>query len=154
MIFLKLCLHLCYRAGGALAKPLDFERLPIVGVDEAVYGSEPEQPVDEVDPPEFPNPLVVKSEDDLIGIRACIAYEDSLRQLATFLQLPIQRCMHSDPITMTVCNCCPPFHVQQKTRGTSIIIEWVSFSSKISDALLLTYGHGPPTILMLSFFYS
>ncbi|XP_071382498.1 trace amine-associated receptor 1-like [Centroberyx affinis] len=37
--------------------------------------------------------------DDLINKQATIAYYDNLRRLATFLQLPVQKCPYSNPVT-------------------------------------------------------
>lgn len=86
------------RAGGALPKPFDISELAVIGVDETMHGLiECEHP--ETNVPEFPNPVTVQCEDDLIGKKACIAYEDSLQHLGTFLQLPIKKCTYTDPVT-------------------------------------------------------
>lgn len=82
------------RTGGALPQPPDLEKLPVIGADEAVHGvPQPQHPEEDIY--EFPNPVMVQNEDDLIGKQACIAYEDSLRQLGTFLQLAINKCTYS-----------------------------------------------------------
>lgn len=113
------------RAGGALPKPFDISELAVIGVDETMHGLiECEHP--ETNVPEFPNPVTVQCEDDLIGKKACIAYEDSLQQLGTFLQLPIKKCTYTDPVTGAECGCCPPFLAKQTSRGSAIIMEWVS----------------------------
>ncbi|KAL7395683.1 hypothetical protein ABVT39_021313 [Epinephelus coioides] len=112
------------RTGGALLKPFDIEKLTVIGVDETVHGV-PESEHPEPDIPEFLDPIKVECEDDLIGKQACIAYEDSLRQLGTFLRLPINKCPYADPITGAECGCSPPFQVKQQIRGTAIIMEWI-----------------------------
>ncbi|KAL7389630.1 hypothetical protein ABVT39_007412 [Epinephelus coioides] len=82
--------------GGALKKCPCIETLPFIGVDETVHDvpDHAEPPPLETDtiPPNLPPPLQVQSEEDLIGKRAFIVYEDNLQQLASFLVLPVSRC--------------------------------------------------------------
>ena len=73
---------------------------------------------DEEESFQLSEPVTVKCTADLIGKRACIAYEDNLKQLATLVQLPICKC--------NSCSCVEPFEFKTKTRGSAIIIEWVS----------------------------
>lgn len=105
------------RTGGAMKSPLCLESLPIIAVDETVHDlpEDPEpSPVEQPAniPPAFPTPLRVQCEEDLIGRRAFIVYEDSLQQLASFLLLPVERCPY---------RCVPPLLCE---RGC----EWVNES--------------------------
>ncbi|KAL7407947.1 hypothetical protein ABVT39_016034 [Epinephelus coioides] len=135
------------RTGGALPQPPDLEKLPVIGVDEAVHGvPQPQHPEEDIY--EFPNPVMVQNEDDLIGKQACIAYEDSLRQLGTFLQLPINKCTYADPLTGTECSCFPPFEVKLKRRGTAVIMEWIQHRENTDSGVFITpwtFGMQPRT---------
>lgn len=126
-----------HRAAGALQNAID--RLPIIGLEESVLdmhdrGDEPDLPDDPEQlsachMPSFPGPKQVVVEGDLIDQPACITYNSSLTQLATFLQLPINKCSYSDHQTGTECDGVPPFQVKLHSRGTATIVEWVSLHS-------------------------
>lgn len=82
--------------GGALKKGHSIDGLPVIGIDETVHDLPAhEDPPDEPSPchhdPVIPEPQKVLCEDDIIGVRASIVYENSLRQLATFLILPVDK---------------------------------------------------------------
>lgn len=51
--------------------------------------------LDDPDLPTLPGPLRVETEKDLVGKAAFIAYEDSFRQLASVLVLPIPMCPYT-----------------------------------------------------------
>ncbi|XDV12296.1 hypothetical protein PO909_001002, partial [Leuciscus waleckii] len=75
-------------------------------------------------PPIFPSPPEIFTEDDLTGKRASIAYEDCLKQLASFLTLPVKRCPYRCDVSHVRCQCLPPFQVSITCRGTASIMEW------------------------------
>ncbi len=117
--------------GGALQEPPCIDSLAIIGLDETVYDildTEPPSadPPPCTQPPCFPSPPEVFTEDDLIGKRASIVYEDCLKQLVTFLMLPVQKCPHRCNFSHVECQSLPPFEVSIKSRGTASIMEWVS----------------------------
>jgi len=130
--------------GGALKKPHSIDGLPVIGIDETVHDMPAhEDPLDvpftcDNDPvfPEPPNVLceddiigvrasIVYEKDDIIGVRASIVYENCLRQLATFLVLPVDKCTGLLR-TGVPCNSVAPFEINITTRGTSVSIEWVN----------------------------
>lgn len=119
-----MCLN---RMGGALKGP-SIDELPVIGLDETVHDQPAhEDPPDEPpcdEAPAFPQPLHVLCEDD-IGARAAIVYEDCLKQLATFLILPVDKCTGLLQ-TGTFCNSSAPFEINIATKGTAISVEWVS----------------------------
>ncbi|KAF1384369.1 hypothetical protein PFLUV_G00117620 [Perca fluviatilis] len=115
--------------GGALHQPTCIDSMPIISANETVHD------IPDIDPPSidptpptqtpiFPTPLEVITEDDLIGKRASITYEDSLKQLATFLMLPVQSCPYRCNITNVDCLCLSPFEVSITSRGTASILKW------------------------------
>ncbi|XP_038547974.1 uncharacterized protein LOC119882029 [Micropterus salmoides] len=69
-------------------------------------------------------PQNVLCEDDIIGVRASIVYENCLRQLATFLILPVDKCTGLLR-TGAPCNCVAPFEINITTKGTAATIEWI-----------------------------
>ncbi len=86
-----------------------------------------EDPPDEpfLHPALFPRPHLVLCEGDIIGAKASIVYEDCLRQLATFLILPVKKCSVILN-TGATCNCVAPFEVNVISKGTAMTVEWVS----------------------------
>ncbi|XP_030262348.1 uncharacterized protein LOC115574863 [Sparus aurata] len=117
------------RMGGALQAPPDIASLPVIDANETVHDipeMEPDPPavVPPLPQPPFPDVLDVITEDDLIGKRASIAYEDCLKQLASFLVLPLQRCPYTFGLSQVECQCRPPFEVSITYRGTASIMEW------------------------------
>ncbi|KAI7795555.1 hypothetical protein IRJ41_022089, partial [Triplophysa rosa] len=83
--------------GGALKSTQSIEGLPVIGIDETVHDlpaheDPPDEPVLCDQDPVFPGLLKVICEDDIIAARAFIVYENCLRQLATFLILPVEKC--------------------------------------------------------------
>ncbi|KAL0973306.1 hypothetical protein UPYG_G00201740 [Umbra pygmaea] len=87
-----------------------------------------EHPPDEPSPcdhdPVFPGPQNVLCEDDIIGVRASIVYENCLRQLATFLILPVDKCTGLLR-TGAPCNSVAPFEINITTKGTPATIAWI-----------------------------
>ena len=111
--------------GGALQRLFQVESLPAANVDKPLRdttdGEEP--PTPEMSPsPEHPQ---VWCEDDIVGQKALITYENSLRQLTTFLQLPVTKCGYLDDRTGMECDSTPPYEVHIQSRGTAAIIQWV-----------------------------
>ncbi len=112
------------RSGGALKMPFAVETLPTVGIDEMVHNLREKEDT----PPEsmsFPDYQRVLCEDDIVGEKAAIAYEENLRQLTGFLRLPLEKCKFSDPLVGVECDAVQPFEVIIKSRGTATTIEWV-----------------------------
>lgn len=129
LIKLMFCLS---RMGGALKGAQAIDNLPIIGIDETVHdlhapevlSNEPlslEQPV-------LPGPQKVLSEDDIVGVRAALIYENSLKQLVSFLTLPVDTCTGVLRNGL-VCNSVGPFPTVITTRGTAMSVEWVSLET-------------------------
>lgn len=74
----------------------------------------------------FPDQDKVVSEDDLVGKPASIVFSQNLLQLTTFLKLPVRCCTYKNIITGERCQGKAPFQVTLKTRGTGVVLEWVS----------------------------
>nr|XP_055044376.1 uncharacterized protein LOC129430825 [Misgurnus anguillicaudatus] len=107
------------RPGGAA----NIEQLHEISLDEAVLDVVmPTAPED--DERDIPENQKVVCEDDLVGKKASIVYHENLNMLATYLQLPIQRCSNINKVTGAVCKAGPPFEVTLKPRGTGVILEW------------------------------
>ncbi|XP_038592399.1 zinc finger protein 184-like isoform X9 [Micropterus salmoides] len=120
---------ICIRMGGALKKAPSIDRLPVIGTGEAAHDQPArEDPPDEASPcdqdPVFPSPQQVLCEDDIVGARASIVYEDCLRQLATFLILPVKKCTGLLK-TGVVCDCVAPFEINITSKGTATSVEWI-----------------------------
>ncbi|XP_038592417.1 uncharacterized protein LOC119916460 isoform X3 [Micropterus salmoides] len=120
---------ICIRMGGALKKAPSIDRLPVIGTGEAAHDQPArEDPPDEASPcdqdPVFPSPQQVLCEDDIVGARASIVYEDCLRQLATFLILPVKKCTGRLK-TGVVCDCVAPFEINITSKGTATSVEWI-----------------------------
>lgn len=81
----------------------------------------------EDDVPNIPEAHKVVCEDDLVGKNASIVYHENLQMLATYVQLPIKTCRYFNNVTGEACSAGPPFEVTLKTRGTGVILEWVSY---------------------------
>ncbi|KAK0156440.1 hypothetical protein N1851_000276 [Merluccius polli] len=100
---------LCIRMGGALKAPPCLDSLPVIDASETVHDIPDIEPPS-VDLPPHQQPLhdklTVLTEDDLIGKRASITYEHCLKQLATFLVLPIQKCPYICSVNQV--ECIPP----------------------------------------------
>jgi len=122
--------------GGALKGAQVIDNLPTIGIDETVHDlPAPEVPLDEplsLELPILPGPQKVLSEDDIIGVRAAVLYENCLRQLVTFLTLPVNRCT-GVLRTGLVCDSVAPFSTNIGIRGTAMSVEWVSLSHHIND---------------------
>ncbi|KAK0147524.1 hypothetical protein N1851_012996 [Merluccius polli] len=113
--------------GGALKAPPCLDSLPVIDASETVHDiPDIEPPSVDLPPPQQPlhDKLTVLTEDDLIGKRASITYEHCLKQLATFLVLPIQKCPYICSVNQVECQCIPPFEVSITQRGTASIMEW------------------------------
>ncbi|KAL7380616.1 hypothetical protein ABVT39_020709, partial [Epinephelus coioides] len=106
----------------------DFNDLMNSVIDWADEGSPSFQQDDSSDdeylPPISLSQLHVQCEDNIIGSRAAIIFEDCLRQLATFLILPMNKCEALQE-TGVACGCVPPFDINIKSKGTAMIVEWI-----------------------------
>ncbi|CAM4512360.1 unnamed protein product [Leuciscus chuanchicus] len=116
------------RMGGAPKGAQVIDNLPTIGIDETVHDlPDPEVPLDEPLSPELPilpGPQKVLSEDDIVGVRAAVLYENYLRQLVTFLTLPVNRCT-GVLRTGLVCDSVAPFSTNIAIRGTAMTVEWI-----------------------------
>lgn len=122
--------------GGALKGAQVIDDLPAIGIDETVHdlrapevlSNEPlshEQPI-------LPGPQKVLSEDDIVDVRAALIYENSLRQLVTFLTLPVDTCTGVLRNGL-VCDSVAPFPAVISIRGTAMSVEWVSLDSNFTS---------------------
>ncbi|XP_073669281.1 uncharacterized protein [Paramisgurnus dabryanus] len=117
------------RMGGALKGAEVIENLPTIGIDETVHDlTAPDQTAPSYEPmslelPILPGPQKVLSDDDIVGVRAALLYENCLRQLVTFLTLPVNRCT-GVLRTGLVCDSVGPFSTNITFRGTAMIVEW------------------------------
>ncbi|KAG1928637.1 hypothetical protein F2P79_023507 [Pimephales promelas] len=116
------------RMGGALKGAQVIDNLPTIGIDETVHDlPAPEVPLDEplsLELPILPGPQKVLRDDDIIGVRAAVLYENCLRQLVTFLTLPVNRCT-GVLRTGLVCDSVAPFATNIGIRGTAMSVEWI-----------------------------
>lgn len=123
------------RMGGALKGAQVIDNLPTIGIAETVHDlPAPEVPSDEppsLELPILPGPQKVLSEDDIVGVRASVLYENCLRQLVTFLILPVDRCT-GVLRTGLVCDSVAPFPTNIAIRGTAMSVEWVSLDNRIT----------------------
>ncbi|KAA0722927.1 hypothetical protein E1301_Tti013645 [Triplophysa tibetana] len=114
--------------GGPLKHSQSIDGLPIMGIDETVHDlptheDSPDAPSPHGQDPLFPGPQLVLCEDDIIGARASIVYDNCLRQLATFLILPAEKCKFLLRTGLR-CNSVAPFEINIAYRGTATSIEW------------------------------
>ncbi|KAG1973698.1 hypothetical protein F2P79_000963 [Pimephales promelas] len=75
------------------------------------------------------------TEDDLTGKRASIAYEDCLKQLASFLTLPVQRCPYRCDVSQRGANAAPP-----STSPSRAGVQRASWSGPVPTAILCGGG--------------
>ncbi|XP_068423204.1 zinc finger protein ZFP2-like [Clinocottus analis] len=66
----------------------------------------------------------VLTEEDIVGSRASVVYEDSLRQLVALLHLPVKRCRYRMSTGLT-CRGLPPFQCLIQQRCTAFVVDWV-----------------------------
>ncbi|KAL7407972.1 hypothetical protein ABVT39_016406 [Epinephelus coioides] len=108
---------LCIRTGGTLNLPAPVESLPTIAIDEMVHDlGEEEEPPEEPIPPDY---LEVSSKDDIVGEKACLAYNKNLKQLTSFLKFPLSKC------NQAACDAVEPFNILFNARGSETVIEWV-----------------------------
>ncbi|XP_035485766.2 uncharacterized protein LOC118307062 [Scophthalmus maximus] len=116
------------RMGGALKGAQLIDNLPTIGIDETVHDlPAPEVLSDEplsLEQPILPGPHKILSEDDIVGVRAAVIYENSLRQLVTFLTLPVHTCTGVLRNGL-VCDSVSPFSTNITIRGTAMSFEWI-----------------------------
>ncbi|XP_041959419.1 uncharacterized protein LOC121718472 [Alosa sapidissima] len=115
--------------GGALKGAQHIHNLPIIGLDETVHDlpsneDRPDELLPNLEMPILPDPEKVLCEDDIIGVKAAITYENSMKQLVTFLALPVDRCT-GVLRTGQVCDSVAPFHTNISFKGTAMSVEWI-----------------------------
>ena len=129
------------RMGGALKGAQAIDNLPTIGIDETVHDlPAPEVLSDEpltLKQPILPGPQKVLSDADIVGVRAAVMYENSLRQLVTFLTLPVDTCT-GVLRNGSVCESVAPFPTVIATRGTAMSVEWVSLDSNFKSQRMVT----------------
>lgn len=132
-----LCLN---RLGGTLKKgPTRYRIIRIGGTahDQPAHKKPPNEPSPCNPAPVFPGKKHVLSEDDIIGARASIVYENCLRQLAKFLILPVDKCTGLLK-TGVMCNHVAPFEINITSKGTATSIEWVSLDNGSRIKMLIS----------------
>ncbi|XP_078123337.1 uncharacterized protein LOC144528554 isoform X1 [Sander vitreus] len=87
-----------------------------------IHAAEEQRAPDDFQLPAEPQRLL--EDEDIIGSRASIAYEESVRQLAALVQLPVKRCPHV-PQTGPLCHSPGPFHCSVQQRCTAFVVQWV-----------------------------
>ncbi|XP_075931630.1 uncharacterized protein LOC142931561 isoform X2 [Anarhichas minor] len=110
------------RLGAAVDARPKVDELSIIAADETIHDA-PERLGPEKTPPPT-EPHTILSEEDIVGSRASIVYEESLRQLATLLHLPLKRCRYRMS-TGLMCFGLPPFECLIEQRCTAFVVEWV-----------------------------
>ncbi|XP_074469043.1 uncharacterized protein LOC141754103 [Sebastes fasciatus] len=98
------------------------DNLPVISADETVHDLPEHLGSEKMPPPTEPHTIL--TEEDIVGSRASIVYEESLRQLATLLHLPVKRCRHKMS-TGLMCLGLPPFECIIEQRCTAFVVEWV-----------------------------
>ncbi|KAF0022279.1 hypothetical protein F2P81_025455 [Scophthalmus maximus] len=125
------------RMGGALKGAQVIDNLPTIGIDETVHDlPAPEVLSDKplsLEQPILSGPQKVLSEDVIVGI---IISENSLRQLVTFLTLPVHTCTGVLRNGL-VCDSVAPFSTNIAIRGTAMSVEWAT----LSDHKICPNGH-------------
>lgn len=126
--FYAIC-FLSFRIEAATESRPKIDELPVILTDLTVHylpdilttsSEEEHQPSNEQ--------LKVLCEEDVIGCRAAIIYENSLFQLAKMVDVPVRWCPHSlSP--RQLCQSQPPFECCIQQRGTAFIVEWVTITS-------------------------
>lgn len=121
---------------GAVLKAPSTDRLDVIGFGETVHDQPShEDPLDETEPDPpcddtsvLPAPQRVFCEDDIIGARASVLYEDCLRQLATLVTLSADTCKIVLK-TGVMCNCVTPFQIKITSKATAMSVVWVRLDS-------------------------
>ncbi|CAL9683587.1 unnamed protein product [Knipowitschia caucasica] len=111
------------RPGASLAYNID--ELPVATAEDIVYdgiGQDPHLPP--CDDPSIPcNSIRVETPEDIVGQQAAIVYDTCLKQLVTFLQMPIRRCPAKT--LKDECGATGPFEVFLVKRGSAVLLKWV-----------------------------
>ncbi|XP_029948188.1 uncharacterized protein LOC115388988 isoform X2 [Salarias fasciatus] len=99
------------------------DNLEELTVDEAVLDFDMPDPSPDLDT--LPDDQTrVETEDDLIGKKANITYNDNLLSLVSCLRLPVQNCKYVDKVSGASCPGVQPFRVDLKPRGTGVVLYW------------------------------
>lgn len=146
--------------GGGLHTPPCIDSLPIIGANETFQDIldielPSVDPPPTTQPPIFPTPPEVVTEDDLIGKWASITDEDCLKQLATFLMLPVHRCPYRCNVPHVECQCPPPSRslslpgVQQASWKGWVIVIILHCNQVFSLCQCICIGNGFVTLSRL-----
>ena len=106
-------------------KNICLESLPVVSM-EVHDAVDPSHDSTSKEPP-LPEAIKIIVDDDVIGHPASIVYHDCLRQLAEYIVLPMSKCTAKDPVTKQQCCAQALFEMYIKSRGTAVVVEWVSW---------------------------
>ncbi|KAM6903766.1 uncharacterized protein PEZ65_018557 [Lycodopsis pacificus] len=110
------------RLGAAVDARPKVDELPVITADETIHDAAERLGPEKTPPPTEPHTIL--SEEDIVGSRASIVYEESLRQLAALLHLPVKRCRYRMS-TGLMCFGLPPFECLIEQRCTAFVVEWV-----------------------------
>lgn len=103
------------------------ESLPTVTMEEPVHDVVDHNRDSAGTEPPLPEAMKILVEDDVLGRPASVVYHDCLRQLAELIVLPVKECAAKDPVTKRQCSATAPFELHIKSRGTAVVVDWVSW---------------------------
>ncbi|XP_073711935.1 uncharacterized protein [Misgurnus anguillicaudatus] len=132
------CPRICVRSRYTSKMPIHLDDIQPISMEDTVHDALDSHEPHITETPTSKESLKVLVVDDVIGHPASIAYHDSLKQLAQFLDLPIQTCKAKE------CGASKPFEISVTSRGTAAVIEWVCSSGhtvwKWSSQPTMKYG--------------
>ncbi|KAK7878107.1 hypothetical protein WMY93_031254 [Mugilogobius chulae] len=111
------------RSVASLAAKINVEKLPEISLEDVVHGVVHEPAVKENDDTSIPEGIKVEDPEDIVNQKAAIVYHICLKQLTTFLELPITIC--TEKVAKKECGAAGPFEVDLIKRGTALIVKWV-----------------------------
>ncbi|KAK7901331.1 hypothetical protein WMY93_018100 [Mugilogobius chulae] len=111
------------RSGASLAANINVEKLPEISLEDVVHGVVHEPAVQENDDTSIPEGIKVEDPEDIVNQKAAIVYHICLKQLTTFLELPITIC--TEKVAKKECGAAGPFEVDLIKRGTALIVKWM-----------------------------
>lgn len=122
-----------YRTGRGNRDFVKIQELPVIGLEETINLATQNEvlPVREDHVSMSSGIQHVMCEEDIIGQKASIVYESTLKHLVTFLQLPIVRCNFIETVTNVSCHASGPFEVHLSSRGTGTVIHWVNMQTRM-----------------------
>ncbi|KAK7915368.1 hypothetical protein WMY93_011129 [Mugilogobius chulae] len=113
------------RSGASLAANINVEKLPEISLEDVVHGVVHEPAVQENDDTSIPEGIKVEDPEDIVNQKAAIVYHICLKQLTTFLELPITIC--TEKVAKKECGAAGPFEVDLIKRGTALIVKWDAY---------------------------